>query len=200
MRRMRAAARIEEQFMREGQEIVDRYKEFENQFGPAIAQLEALKAQGMDTLLGAGLGRAGRRGAQNLGSNMDVLLREVERIERQREQRRMLLGDFALPEFMFGGPVRGINAANGALLAMLHPGEFVLRKEAVQAMGESALATLNSSPQTAVSGPGFVAPARPITVNFNISGVDGASVARFWRQSRPQIVKAVRKAIGDRAL
>ena len=198
-RAKRRAAGMEEEFIRQGQEIVDRYKEFENQFGPAIAQLEGLKAQGMDTLLGAGLGRAGRRGTQNLGSNMDVLLREVERIERQREQRRMLLGDFALPEFMFGGPVRGINAANGALLAMLHPGEFVLRKEAVQAMGESALATLNSSPQT-VSGSGFAAPARHITVNFNISAVDGASVARFWRQSRPQIVKAVRKAIGDRAL
>ena len=198
-RAKRRAAGMEEEFIRQGQEIVDRYKEFENQFGPAIAQLEGLKAQGMDTLLGAGLGRAGHRGAQNLGSNMDVLLREVERIERQREQRRMLLGDFALPEFMFGGPVRGINAANGALLAMLHPGEFVLGKEAVQAMGEAALATLNSSPQT-VSGPGFAAPARHITVNFNISAVDGASVARFWRQSRPQIVKAVRKAIGDRAL
>ena len=153
-RATRRATRIAEQFERQGLDIVDRFKKFQIAFEPAISSLEQIKLQGEQALLTAGLGRAGRRGAQTLARNIDVQMQGIESLQRRREARLVDIQNLTLPEFMFGGPVRGINAANGALLAMLHPGEFVLRKEAVQAMGESVLATLNSSSQTAVSGPG----------------------------------------------
>ena len=82
---------------------------------------------------------------------------------------------------------------------MLHPGEFVLRKETVQAVGQRMLDQVNRRPQS-VGGAGVGTSARPVTVNFNIRAFDGPSTARWWRANQGRIVQAVRKAIGDRAL
>ncbi len=161
------AARMEEEVIREGLKIAEQFRRFEIEYEPARAQLEALKAQGVETLLGSRLGRAGRRGAENLARNMDVQIRALENLQRQREQRLGIVQGFALPEFQSGGVVsamrsmRAITSARGGILAMLHPGEFVLRKEAVEAVGATLLARFNRSPHsTPVDLPGGKLPNR----------------------------------------
>ena len=91
-----------------------------------------------------------------------------------------------------------IHGARGGagILAMLHPGEFVLRKEAVQAMGESLLSGFNRSPGRA-EGRGLT-----VVVNnsFTVYTVDGASMKRWWRRNEGNVFHIVKKAVADRAL
>ena len=199
------AARMEEEVIREGQKIAEQFRRFEIEYEPARAQLEALQAQGVETLLGSRLGRAGRRGAENLARNLDVQIRALENLQRQREQRLGIVQGFALPEFQSGGVVstmrsmRAITSARGGILAMLHPGEFVLRKEAVEAVGATLLARINRSPHATpadLSGGGL----QPVQVNLSINALDGADAARFWKQNSGQVIRIIRRAVQDRAL
>ena len=203
-RSKRKATRIEEDFVRQGLNVVDQFKKFQIAFGPTISSLEQIKLQGEQALLTAGLGRAGRRGAGNLVSSIDAQIQGVTSIQRQREARLVDIQNLTLPEFAVGGPVRGINSARGGILALLHPGEFVMRSQAVQSVGESFLAGLNRLPQFQSGGPvsssGGGGVSRPVTVNFNIRAADGASVARMLNANKRQIQRIIRRAVQDRAL
>ena len=207
----RRATAIEEDFMRRAQQVVKEYKSFRVAFQPAISQIEALKLRGVQTLTQAGLGRAGRRGAENLAFHIDRLAREVRNLQRQRDMTFGQLQEFVLPEFQLGGPVsaflrgRRLRSARGGMLALLHAGEFVLRREAVQSLGESLLSRLNAAPHVPAGGPpvGAGGPAGSggdVHVHFNVNAVDGASVERFWRSNEGRIIRTVRRAIQDRAL
>ena len=207
----RRATAIEEDFMRRAQQVVKEYKSFQVAFEPAISQIEALRLRGVQTLTQAGLGRAGRRGAENLSFHIDRLAREVRNLQRQRDMTFGQLQEFVLPEFQLGGPVsaflrgRRLRSARGGMLALLHAGEFVLRREAVQSLGESLLSRLNAAPQVPSGGPpvGAGGPAGTggdVHVHFNVNAVDGASVERFWRSNEGRIIRTVRRAIQDRAL
>ncbi len=206
----RRATAIEEDFMRRAQQVVKEYKSFQVAFEPAISQIEALKLRGMQTLTQAGLGRAGRRGAGNLSFHIDRLAREVRNLQRQRDMTFGQLQEFVLPEFQLGGPVsaflrgRRLRSARGGMLALLHAGEFVLRREAVQSLGESLLSRLNAAPQVPSGGPpvgaGPAGSGGDVHVHFNVNAVDGASVDRFWRSNEGRIIRTVRRAIQDRAL
>ena len=206
----RRATAIEEDFMRRAQQVVKEYKSFQVAFEPAISQVEALRLRGVQTLTQAGLGRAGRRGAENLTFHIDRLAREVRNLQRQRDMTFGQLQEFVLPEFQLGGPVsaflrgRRLRSARGGMLALLHAGEFVLRREAVQSLGESLLSRLNAAPQVPAGGPpvgaGPAGSGGDVHVHFNVNAVDGASVDRFWRSNEGRIIRTVRRAIQDRAL
>ena len=156
---------MEEQFINTGLEVVRQFQRFEIQFEPAIQALESLKAQGMDTLQRSGLGRAGRRGEANLGRNIDIQIRSITDIQRRREATLQEKLSRPLPEFQLGGAVRAFHPANGGILAMLHPGEFVMRREAVQSVGESFLAQLNSLPKFHQGGSVGSSKGSGITIN-----------------------------------
>ena len=204
-RSKRKATRIEEDFVRQGLNVVDQFKKFQIAFEPTISSLEQIKLQGEQALLTAGLGRAGRRGAQNLARNMDIQIQAVTSLQRQREARLVDIQNLTLPEFALGGSVRGINSPRGGLLALLHPGEFVMRREAVQSVGESFLAGLNRLPQFQSGGPvggGQSGSGKTVIIkpSFHFSAIDGPSFANWWARSRRQVVSVVKKAILDGAL
>jgi len=194
-RRKNKAAGIEEDFIRQGQAVLAGFEEHRIGFNQAIGTIGQLSAQGQNVLLSSGLGRAGRRGAANLDRNLGILSQEMIRIQTIRDQTLGELARFSIPEFQMGGSVRAINAGGGRILAFLTPGEFVVNKEGVQAIGESFLGKVNAgvAPVAGVGG-------GQVNVTLNINAVDGASIARWWRQQEPMVVKTIKRAVRNGAL
>ncbi len=90
-------------------------------------------------------GGDGRRGAENLANVIAANIAAVRDLQRQREARAAVLGGFTVPEFQVGGMVRP--GLGGGMLAILHPGGFVMRREAVQSLGADFMASLNRAPR-----------------------------------------------------
>jgi hypothetical protein len=91
----------------------------------------------------------------------------------------------------------------GGIPAILHPGEFVMRERAVDALGTSFLAALNRAPHFALGGSvGGATGSRTVIVNqtLNVSAVDGQSVATWFRKNRGHMASAIRHAVADGGL
>lgn len=69
-----------------------------------------------------------------------AILRSIEQTEDERNRRRQVLALGPIPEFQEGGLV----GTRGGMLARLHPGEFVMSRQAVERMGVGLLEGLNS--------------------------------------------------------
>jgi hypothetical protein len=74
-------------------------------------------------------------------------IKTLDDLKRQREQSAAAMAGMVLPGFAIGGPVPG-----GGILALVHPGEFVMQKSAVDALGGNFLASLNRAPRFAEGG------------------------------------------------
>ena len=76
----------------------------------------------------------------------DQIIRSLRATEDERNRRRQLLSLAPIPEFQSGGLVAlagGSRPPGGGVLAMLHPGEFVMNRQAVERIGSSVLEGLN---------------------------------------------------------
>ena len=76
----------------------------------------------------------------------DQIIRSLRATEDERNRRRQLLSLAPIPEFQSGGLVAlggGSRPPGGGVLAMLHPGEFVMNRQAVERIGSSVLESLN---------------------------------------------------------
>ena len=76
----------------------------------------------------------------------DQIIRSLRATEDERNRRRQLLALAPIPEFQSGGLVAlggGSRPPGGGILAMLHPGEFVMNQQAVERIGSSVLEGLN---------------------------------------------------------
>jgi len=76
----------------------------------------------------------------------DAIVRSIQGAEDERNRRRQMLSTMAVPEFQDGGFVSGgaRSAGRGSRIpAFLHPGEFVMNREAVDRWGVSVLDGLN---------------------------------------------------------
>ena len=76
----------------------------------------------------------------------DQIIRSLRATEDERNRRRQLLSLAPIPEFQSGGLVAlggGSRPPGGGVLAMLHPGEFVMNQQAVERIGSSVLESLN---------------------------------------------------------
>ena len=76
----------------------------------------------------------------------DQIIRSIRATEDERNRRRQLLSLAPIPEFQSGGLVAlagGSRPPGGGVLAMLHPGEFVMNQQAVERIGSSVLEGLN---------------------------------------------------------
>ncbi len=85
----------------------------------------------------------------------DEILSSIRRTEDERNRRRQLLSLQPLPEFAAGGAVPAATPSlPRGLLAVLHPGEFVMNRQSVERIGLSALEGLNSGfePRASASG------------------------------------------------
>ena len=120
-----------------------------------------------------------------------------------RQGRAGLIAVSSLPEFAVGGLVPNLK---GGMLAIVHPGEFVMRKSAVEALGSDFLGTLNRAPRFAAGGQ--VSPMtgqrqaspRPVNVTFVTTALDGPSVDAWWKRNQGNIVRVIRRAVSDRTL
>jgi hypothetical protein len=148
----RKSAALEQGFEFAADDVLKQYELHKIDYENAISSLESLIASGQQTLLGAGTGRWGRQGSENLTRVIRDLIARVNDLEAQRQATTTTLAGMTIPEFAIGGPV-GYRLPTGGILAIVHPGEFVIRREAVDALGENFLTRMNRAPAFASGGP-----------------------------------------------
>jgi hypothetical protein len=155
-RQKRKSAQLEQGFEFAADDVLEQYELHKLDYDSAISSLEGLITSGQQTLLGAGTGRWGRQGAENLTRVIQDLINRVNDLEKQRQATTTALAGMTIPEFALGGTVPGLgirgSGLGGGILAILHPGEFVMRREAVDTLGANFLAALNRAPAFAAGG------------------------------------------------
>jgi len=196
----RKATAIEVPYEQAAAELFDQYKQHELDFESAVGGLEALIAQGQQAELSAGLGKWGRKGSENLTRIIEDLIRAVQNLEKQRQINAAIIGGITIPEFALGGPV-GFRMPGGGIFAIVHPGEFVMRRDAVDALGTNFLAALNRAPRFDVGGTvggqgGRFGAGSVVIGNLNIFGTAGETPHAFANR----VVATVRRAKADGAL
>jgi hypothetical protein len=200
------ATGLEQGFEFAANDLFEQFKQFKIDYDSALAGMQELIGQGQQTLTSAGLGRWGRQGAENLTRVIQDEIRALEALEKQREARTTLMAGMTIPEFAIGGSVsgfgtRGSGLGNG-ILAILHPGEFVMRQQAVDALGTNFLAALNRAPRFDSGGmvPSTQHPApstRSIVIeNLNVYPERGMTD----REAAQMVVRGLRRAERDGAL
>lgn len=75
----------------------------------------------------------------------EAILRSMQATEDERNRRRQMQAALPIPQFANGGLVGG--SGSGGTLAVVHPGEFVMSKHAVDEVGVGALSRLNQGGQ-----------------------------------------------------
>jgi len=200
----RKATAIEVPFEQAAAALYDQYKQHEVDFESVVGGLQALIEQGQQAELSAGLGKWGRKGAENLTRIIEDLIQQIQNLEKQRQANAAIIGGTTVPEFAIGGPVTNWQSAigRGGMLAILHPGEFVMRREAVENLGTNSLASLNRAPRF-VEGGSVGGPGMPTAVGqgiynqtFHLYQLPGESQQIFVSR----VARAVRRAIADRML
>lgn len=95
-----------------------------------------------------------------------AILRSMEQTEDERNRRRQLASLGPIPEFAEGGfvaPSSGRRARG--TLALLHSGEFVMNRQAVDRLGVSLLEGLNSGSSAGASGGGISVSLEPASAH-----------------------------------
>jgi len=106
-----------------------------------------------------------------------------------------------IPEFAVGGQVPGVGSG---VLAILHPGEFVMQRSAVDALGAHFLAALNRAPRFDSGGsvgPRLASPGVRQAVPLHIGTINvypERGMSR--REAMNMVVTAVRDAQADGAI
>jgi len=190
------AAGIQEDFHAAADKVVEEYKRFQADYEAALSTLGSLAGQFEQAE--QPYGKYGRAGAGQIEEMYRERVATIKDLERQREANAATLAGMTIPEFGIGGPV-GWRMPGGGILAIVHPGEFVMRQQAVDALGTNFLAALNRVPQFTEGGP--VTPmsrslVRPLTVNLNVYQLPGESQQRFVNK----VVRAIRQAASDGAI
>ncbi len=86
-------------------------------------------------------GKVGRRSITTQRPFFDQALARIEEIQRERNRRGDLIAGLPIPEFHSGGLVPG--TGQRPILAAVHPGEFVLNRDAVSRIGTPRLDSAN---------------------------------------------------------
>ncbi|MBZ5545576.1 MAG: hypothetical protein LAO07_18180, partial [Acidobacteriia bacterium] len=201
------AAGLEQGFEFAADDLYKQFYQHQVDYDSALQGMQTLIDQGRQKLLGAGLGRWGEQGAQNLTRVIQDEVRALEELEKQREATTANIAGLTLPEFLSGGPVlsNGFQLPGGGIPAILHPDEWVLNSRQVEILGRGFLSNL---PRFAAGGPvgafAGMAPqgenrasGRSITVNvgpiYQQPGENGEVFAS-------RVVRAFKRAVLDGAL
>jgi hypothetical protein len=193
------ATAIEQQFEFASQDLLKQFKQYQVDYESALAGMQALILQGQQSELTAGLGKWGKKGAQNLAYSIGEDIRNLQELQRQRQMAAQVLQGMSIPEFQAGGLV-GFRMADNQVLAILHRGEYVMRREAVDVLGTSFLGALNRAPRFDAGGSvgtHLNQAIRPIHIGSIIvqpqRGMTDLEAARM-------VVRGVRRAARDGAL
>lgn len=127
--------------------MVEQYKQHKADYDTVAASLQTLEAQFVQQEQQHG--GAGRNAITHIQQMADQRLRTLRDIRTIRDVNSAILAGMSLPEFAMGGFV---GARSGGILALLDPGEFVMRKSAVDALGGDFLAAINRAPRFDAGG------------------------------------------------
>lgn len=152
-RAKRKAAAIQDQLYEEAQTVFKEYERAKLDYSTALESMDALRDLGYQQT--KPLGKPGRNAFDYISGYLDNFKRQIDAIEEQRQGLSGRIGSMSLPEFALGGKVP---SAGGGILALVHPGEFVMRKSAVDTLGTEFLGALNRAPRFADGGPVSVSP------------------------------------------
>jgi outer membrane lipoprotein SlyB len=114
-----------------------------------------------------------RESAPSQRPYFDQVITAMQQTEDERNRRRQLQSLLPVPEFAQGGSVGG---SGGGVLAMLHSGEFVMTRQAVERIGSSVLQGMNQGSSGASAGQGS---------GFSIEPASSATLSNFLK-SNPQ--------------
>lgn len=202
--RKRVASDIANRGFAEIRELFARYQAFRLDYAEALARMNQLWSE-MEARWREIGGSVGRQSITSQRPFFDQILRAIEEIERERQRRAGVLGAFPLPEFQAGGYVSGAwsrlglraQAGGSGLLALLHPGEFVMNRAAVEALGRPRLEEMNrGSVETSGGGPAFGGTGD----NFHVSiiAADARGFEEMLRRNEDSLVRVIRRAARDR--
>lgn len=162
--------RLQHQLFADIQKTVDAYNFFQLDFAGALSQLEQIRQSYRDAFH-----KVGGDAAARVDPNVNRAISQIMQTEAERKRRAGLT--FGPAEFSQGGLVaadaRGRMLSfqgGGAVPAFLHPGEFVLRADAVKLIGRGQLEEMN---RTGRPGGG--------DVHIKIYAWDGPSVQAWLR-------------------
>ena len=117
-------------------QILDDYNHFRRDFSSSVDSANRIWSQMQSQWTRA-------QSAQTQRPYFDAILRSIQTTEDERMRRWQMQALLPLPEFATGGLVRG--SGTSGTLAVVHPGEFVMSKQAVDQLGVGALSSLNQS-------------------------------------------------------
>lgn len=197
------AAAVEQQYEFAANAVYDNFKAYKTDYSSALAAMQALIVQGQKDEAASVPGQWGQKGAANLTMVIGNEITALNSLQNQRLANGSSMAGMPVPEFAVGGMVPGMSS--GGMLAIVHPGEFVMQRSAVDAVGSSFLAALNSAPRFAAGGlvggsfadGGRTSRGGSVTVNFNVDAVDGRSVANWFSDNQGEIVRVIRRAVMD---
>ncbi len=127
------ATSLFQQYQEQERDLYHKYQHHEVEYDSAVSGEEQIGTAGDYALTHAGLGKWGRRGAENLDSQTAMYLAAIEKIQDQRDTRTDLIGAMTVPEFSEGGFAASVlRRADGHQLAWIKPEEFVFRPEATR--------------------------------------------------------------------
>jgi hypothetical protein len=170
-RAKRKAASLEQGFEFAADDLYDQFKQHQIDYDSALEGMQNLIEQGRASLLGAGVGKWGQKGAENLTRVIQDEIKALQKLQKKREARGELMASMSLPEFHQGGvvgattpyspPYQGgeprlhsggvVPAAFGLapdeVVAVLQRGEGVVSLEGMRRLGEQGLAAINRAPR-----------------------------------------------------
>jgi hypothetical protein len=194
----KARLEIEANIKRQAATIEDAYNLYQIDWTSSRGQLEQLRQQGVDALKQAGVKDIDRSRVGHVDQWIDKAEKEIDLTQQERLRRGALV--FGPPEFRVGGFVGAAAggaipswfagtamhfAGGGAVPAILHEGEYVMRPEAVSRIGRLNLDWMNSG-----GGGG--------DVHIHINAIDKDSF-REWlgRGGATEIVRSLRQGTSE---
>jgi hypothetical protein len=168
--------------------ITDSYDVFQTDYNSGVTGLETLRTDSIAALKKIG-GRQVSGNTKGVDADVDAAELHLKTTEAERNRRAQI--DFGPPQFLAGGYVdAGLAggapagfaasalhfASGGAVPAILHAGEYVMRPSAVQRMGVDTLSAMNSGG----SGGGFT--------NINITTMDSKSFSGWLRDGGLRVI------------
>lgn len=190
----RAASEIANRGFERIHELFLSYQQFRLDYAEALARMNQVWAE-MEAQWRAIGGSVGRQSISSQRVYFDQILRAMEEIQRERQRRQGVIEGFPLPEFQAGGFVdfaggrsRGAGGAAG-VLAVLHPGEFVISRPAVELLGRPRLEELNRGEAAARGGDSF---------HVTIVAADARGFEEMLARNEQSLVRVIRRAARDR--
>ena len=156
-------------------EVIDQFKAFQTDLEGALATIDQLFIAFQGQV--QPLGKAGRNAVRSISPLVFAVKNGLAEIQAARDARLLLSSASLIPEFSHGG----------LMPSLLHPGEFVIRRDAVQQVGVQNLERVNAgqAPMGNVTiGPIHIHPT---------PGMDERALAAFT-------LRTIRRAARDRGL